>query len=429
MIQWECEITARREDGSWRWRRSGATEPNGWIPPEIVPGTVSVGSVVLIEFVNEGGRNIPVACRLRDALAAPDVEDVPIEPRPAPEAPAPAPGHLFLTNIMNPLENENAEGKLRPAVLVSRAGDSWRVMGLTTKPKYSTGEPRRPIPNFQAVGLWGPGFIWGNRLTRVSAESIRGYIGVADFRLVEEIIDIAKDDLSNSEIDDLRSVTRPAVQQARAKPVTSPNATAPQLRLDAVSLLQHLSANSGQVRGDLEDYFLRGSYTGRHFERFSRSADARSFDGNNVAAVMCLGVRLETNVPSALLSVVVEPTIAESSTPIWMRPVEDYLPGSEFHLLHDQLTKIENVGPTIASKLLASKFPHAVPVWDRDVSALLGRPVHWWLGWHDAMQNGRLRSNLVSLRNEMGLENVSVLRIIDVVLWMEAQRRKKSGLL
>lgn len=429
MIQWECEITARRDDGALRWRRSGATEPNGWLPADLVPRSVDVGSIVIIDFVNEIGRYQPVGCRPRDVVQVTLQVTEPTEPEDTPLVFEPAPGHLHLTNIMNPLENENAEGKLRPAVLVSKSGDSWRVMGLTSKSAYSTGQQRRPIPNHEAVGLWGPGYIWGNRLTRVSAESIQTFIGVADYRLVEEIIDIARNDMSSSEIDDLRSVTRPDVQTTRQWLIAQKEVAAPRISLDAESLLRFLSSNAVQARQDLTDYFHTDKFTGRHFENYSRRSNPTSFDGNDVAAVMCLGVRVESTVPSALLAVTVDPVISESTAPLWNRPIEDFLPGSPLHSLYSQLRSIENIGPTIASKLLASKFPSLVPIWDRDVSLLLGRPEQWWLGWHEAMQSKRLRSTLQGMRDDLGLEGTSLLRIMDVALWMEAQRRKKAGLL
>lgn len=431
MIQWECEITTRREDGAWRWRRFGATEPSGWITADLVPETIVVGSIVLIDFVNEGGRNVPVACRLRDSTqsVASTKDSTEAAPVPARQAPDPAPGHLFLTNIMNPLENENAEGKIRPAVLVSRTADTWRVMGLTTKSRYATGQPRRPVPNHEAVGLWGPGFIWGDRLTRVSADSIHGFIGLADYRLVEEIIDLAGNDMSNSEIDDLRSVTRPDVQTTRQRLMAQKEVAAPRISLDSGSFLQFVSASTSQIRDNLMRYFCTEEFTGRHFERYSRASNPRSFDGNDIAAVMCLGVRVESNVPSDLLNIELSPEISGQQGPMWTRPVEHFLPGSALYSLHDQLRSIDNVGPTIASKLMASKLPNVVPIWDRDVSLLLGRPEQWWLGWHEAMQNKRLRSMLQGLRDELGLEGTSLLRMMDVALWMEAQRRKRVGLL
>lgn len=160
MSQLECEITTIRDDGAARWRRQGAISPNGWLEPTLVPHGVSIGSIVVIEFENNAGRIFPVSCRLRETTTD-SIESGVIQHTDGVDSqPTPRSGLLFQVNIMNPLEDENAEGKIRPAVLVSQTGDNWRVMGLTTKSRYSTGELRRPIPNHAAVGLSGPGFIW-----------------------------------------------------------------------------------------------------------------------------------------------------------------------------------------------------------------------------------------------------------------------------
>ena len=74
-----------------------------------------------------------------------------------------------------------------------------------------------------------------------------------------------------------------------------------------------------------------------------------------------------------------------------------------------------------------SQLECAVTAPDRPVSALLDEPNEWWFGWHETMQSSTLRKRLVNLRESLELHNVSLLRVIDVALWMEAQRRKKDG--
>ena len=339
------------------------------------------------------------------------------------------PGQVVWANVLNPIENPDATGKIRPVVLVSSTGSHWYVMGLTSKTKYATGADRVPIPNYSAVGLDGPGYLWGNRLTRITSESIESFIGFADDALVEAIIEIARDEMSSLQIDDLRSVTRPAArkQQTEMRQTVPTTATHPDIRLVASSLLEFLDRNTQTVKESLATYFHTGSYTGRHFETFSRLGNPRQFDGNDIAAVMCLSVKVAPNVPSQILSLATFGGMQIVDSPIWHRPKDDYEDGSDFNRVYELLRDIENVGPTIASKLMASKFPHAVPIWDRDVFALLGRPSAWWLGWYEALQNVALRRKLQELRQDLQLEHVSLLRIADVALWMEAQRRKKTG--
>ena len=437
MASWVCELTSRREDGSFNWKRVDAAEPRGIVEASLVPAGAKVGSRVRCETSTDMGRLVVVSCEfLHDADAHRAPQNATPEPIESPAAPAPAPGHIVWASVLNPLENPDSVGKLRPVVLVSGTSTHWRVMGLTTKRSYEGGNPRRPIPNHLNVGLPKPGFLWGDKLTRITVESVESFIGFADDPLVEEIIDLAKVDMSSPEIDDLRSVTRPSAraQQLARRPTVALQAqhrATRQLSLTSNSLIEHIENNPRTVNDDLHRYFVEGAYTGRHFETFSRLADPRHFDGNDIAAVMCLSVRVSPNVPQALVTLPALSSFNEGSvigdTPIWHRPVEDYEPGSPLNRIFDTLVRIENVGPTIASKLMASKFPHSVPVWDRDISVLLGHPEKWWLGWHAAMSHAGLRKRLAELRQSVAGEAISLLRVADVVLWMEAQRRKASG--
>jgi len=101
------------------------------------------------------------------------------------------PGELVWVSIFNSLENPSARGKFRPALLVSRDGGLWATMGLTTNPTYRDGTQRVPIPNPAMVGLRGPGFLWGDRLTPVAAIDVGDHIGWADTALVEAVIRLA----------------------------------------------------------------------------------------------------------------------------------------------------------------------------------------------------------------------------------------------
>lgn len=102
------------------------------------------------------------------------------------------PGELAWASVMNPFENRASVGKSRPVVLVERVDGHWRTMGLTTNSTYRDGTPRRPIPSVNAVGLSGPGFLWGEQLTNVSSLDIGDHIGWADEALVEAIIAAAE---------------------------------------------------------------------------------------------------------------------------------------------------------------------------------------------------------------------------------------------
>ena len=81
----------------------------------------------------------------------------------------------------------------------------------------------------------------------------------------------------------------------------------------------------------------------------------------------------------------------------------------------------DDVGWVTAGKLLARKRPRLIPVWDNVVRCAFGRPANAWI-WLDDLLRARgviLRSQLQKLHEEAELpERVSLLRTLDVVVWM-----------
>ncbi len=100
-------------------------------------------------------------------------------------------GDVVLACVFNPFENRNSKGKYRPFVLVCRIEGHWRGMGLTTNAHYASGKQRVEIPDPAEVGLNGPGFLWGDQLTNVSAIDIDRTIGKVTLALAEAVISLA----------------------------------------------------------------------------------------------------------------------------------------------------------------------------------------------------------------------------------------------
>ena len=72
-------------------------------------------------------------------------------------APALEPGEVVWANVLNPLENTKSRNKPRPAILLRRQGNGWRVMGLTTNPTYADGRSRVPVADLDFPPLAGHG--------------------------------------------------------------------------------------------------------------------------------------------------------------------------------------------------------------------------------------------------------------------------------
>ena len=80
-----------------------------------------------------------------------------------------------------------------------------------------------------------------------------------------------------------------------------------------------------------------------------------------------------------------------------------------------------DIGPTIASKIMARKRPHLIPIWDEIIGQVIGKrsPRTQWLNWHSHLQPGSpLSDRLRRIHEQSGVtQELSELRIIDAILW------------
>jgi hypothetical protein len=86
-------------------------------------------------------------------------------------------GDVVLANLINGIENRRSVGKTRPVILIDEVNGHWNALGLTTKSHYLDGTTRVAIPTPVEIGLNGPGFFWGTRLTRISKIDVLQHLG------------------------------------------------------------------------------------------------------------------------------------------------------------------------------------------------------------------------------------------------------------
>jgi hypothetical protein len=84
------------------------------------------------------------------------------------------------------------------------------------------------------------------------------------------------------------------------------------------------------------------------------------------------------------------------------------------------------VGPTTVSKILARKRPHLIPIYDSVVAAKTGLPDSrpQWRRWFDAFQGEEGRDfadRLRRIREHAGTPHLSLIRVLDIVLWMDGR--------
>lgn len=181
----------------------------------------------------------------------------------------------------------------------------------------------------------------------------------------------------------------------------------------------------------LRAYFEPGAYTGGQFESFAGGGDraetVNTFTADDLVAVSLLSVAVPGR---AALEILDRRSAALNDALAAVRPDVEFAAltpadlGPEWPVrsLYFQLREIHGIGETVATKLLARKRPHLVPILDSVVTAELSivngqlwLPLHAWLTADDRANDALLRA----LRTTAGLDGrVSVLRVFDVLTWM-----------
>lgn len=198
--------------------------------------------------------------------------------------------------------------------------------------------------------------------------------------------------------------------------------------ISPAALLSYLGESAEPL---LERYFDSGEFTGGSFERFAGGGDrpevANRFTSDDIVAVSMLSVRIpgraalrinetQQDELTRLLSEI--PTNVELAA----SPESLVASGSHADQLWHRLVELPGVEWVTASKLMARKRPHLIPVYDRVVKAALNRPDHddWWIPLRAALiEDPRVVTRLTELRAALSLDDISLLRILDVAIWMQ----------
>lgn len=190
----------------------------------------------------------------------------------------------------------------------------------------------------------------------------------------------------------------------------------------------------------IDEYFSvqengRPSYSGSHFETLGAGRKSCPFEitPEDLLATSLLSKPVSGQAIVGILG----PFSAELSDLLHRLPVDktfEDLTNEEYRELMgaensparrtwDLLRQYENswdVGPTGASKLLARKRPSLIPVYDSFVAfeAGLSSSRHQWTVWREAFQVTDFVSVLAEIRHRGAGRGLSLLRTLDIVLWM-----------
>ena len=194
----------------------------------------------------------------------------------------------------------------------------------------------------------------------------------------------------------------------------------------AVDLGDWCQEHADQIKADFDRYF--NSFNGRHFERFSAmgSANPNRFAATDILAVEALSVKVPPNSAAKLIDTEAEDFTAllreiPDDKDLWKIEASDLGEGSPALTLYRRLKGLHGVGPVTATKLMASKRPRLMPVIDSLVTEVLQPPGGWfWVPMRNQLADPGRRKKIAEVVS-CAPDNVTLLRRIDVAVWMHAK--------
>lgn len=205
-----------------------------------------------------------------------------------------------------------------------------------------------------------------------------------------------------------------------------------------------------QAVADLRKYFEarangRPLYTGSRFETFAGGGD--TVESNRIIPADLVAVSmLAVHVPGQAALGIIEEMAEEIEALLTQIPVDAKLeeiseaefdqllgngsPGDDLWFLLRQREDPWKVGQTTTSKILARKRPHLVPIYDSIVAGQAGMQgsKDQWRQWFDSFQGEEgqaLTERLRSIREGAGQPHLSLLRVLDIILWMNGRGPEK----
>lgn len=196
----------------------------------------------------------------------------------------------------------------------------------------------------------------------------------------------------------------------------------------AVDLGDWFEEHATEINTNLARYFLGVGglpLNGRHFERFSAMGEPDRFVATDVLAVEALSVKVPPNSAAKLLDTEAEHfndllRQIPADRDIWEISPSVLAKHGKAAQLHAKLKELWGVGPVTAGKLMAAKRPRLIPVVDTLVSQVLKPPGgRFWLPMRNQLADPGRRKKIAEVVS-CAPDNVTLLRRIDVAVWMHA---------
>ena len=192
-------------------------------------------------------------------------------------------------------------------------------------------------------------------------------------------------------------------------------------------LVAHLARGKYEIaKRDLDRYLRTGAFTGRFFEHFIDADRPNLITERDLVAVEMLSVQVPAPVAIWLLGdgrTQISELLEEVpvNVDIWNATDEHFTVLEQLWDLLDiaywPVPRPGNgLGPTTKSKLIAAKRPRMAPIIDSVVREALGSPPSMWDAYRYAFSQPEYR--LIELIGTRGRGDMSVLRAVDVIVWM-----------
>lgn len=199
---------------------------------------------------------------------------------------------------------------------------------------------------------------------------------------------------------------------------------------EATDLVRRYFAPSEQTDSGL-------AYSGARFDTFGGGGDAADtcdrFTSDDLVALSFLAVSVPGHAASAVLERkrhMLNGLLAEipADVDLWAADESVIADDSPAAKLFHELDSLDGVGWVTAHKLLARKRPRLLPVYDSVVEAALqpNQRAYWRPLRTDLQQDGVVKQ-LGKIRSAANVdESISLLRILDIVIWMRERGVQQS---
>lgn len=209
-------------------------------------------------------------------------------------------------------------------------------------------------------------------------------------------------------------------------------------------LRQYFRANERVLRRQVAGYYREqrsnvgssgrrsaAGFSGRWFDWWRHESPAGSFAAVDFIAVEALSVQFPAHAVEAILrseGALFDGMLREipETLSLWEVPDDVLAPSGPLQELYRTLRTFDGVDAVKASKLLALKRPHLVPIYDRAVEAFVAPPRDgFWQLMRSWLREQGARDE-IARATDTAPQGIALLRRVDVAIWMQVEHPEED---